>query len=91
MPPKLDQKETTQSSESKDLSDIQIPAAYLDLLQTWRKELMASIDQRILETSQKTIPSAPPHVTLHPVAETYIPTGQLIHPGQMTQQPLYRF
>ena len=78
-------------------SDSQIPAAFLEMLQTWRRELMVSIDQRIMEASQKTTPIAAPHVSALPAAAvphaavTYIPMSQLTHPGQGTQQLLYQY
>ena len=81
-----------QSSDSDSQHTNQIPTAFLEMLQSWRQELMTSIDQRIMEINQKMgppraspLPAAVPHAAL-----TYFPTSQLIHPGQGAQHPIPR-
>ena len=89
--PTQTQSHTAESRQTEaNLESSQIPSAFLEVLQTWKQELMASMDQKISAMQQELRPpqlnpyqAAVPHAALN-----YLPT-QMIHPGQGIHQPMF--
>ena len=83
-------KDQTAVSTEANLLSSQIPPGFLEVLQSWKQELMASMDQKISAIHQETrLPQLNPYQAAVPhAALNYLPT-QMIHPGQGIHQPMF--
>ena len=82
---------TLQNSHSAPNTQNQIPSVFLDLLQTFKQELLTSMDQKLMAMSQRPSlhHSNQLQAAVPQAAVTFIPQNQMIQPGQGTHQLMF--